>query len=99
MHILPTLYQTRWWQPNDRVRHYRHSIHCKNCTTAGEDLRDWSSPQSIDGMILHKDHPYESEHDHPGKSKKDQNGKRQTKNKTTHKDKKVSISKSVDSTW
>ena len=33
------------------------------------------------------DHPYESEHDHPGKSKKDQNGKRQTKNKTTHKDK------------
>ena len=68
-------------------------------TTAGEDLRDWSSPQSIDGMILHKDHPYESEHDHPGKSKKDQNGKRQTKNKTTHKDKKINISKSVDSIW
>ena len=39
-------------------------------------------------MMLHMDHPYESEHDHPGKSKKDQNGKRQTKNKTTHKDKK-----------
>ena len=38
--------------------------------------------------MLHMDHPYESEHDHPGKSKKDQNGKRQTKNKTTHKDKK-----------
>ena len=37
--------------------------------------------------MLHMDHPYESEHDHPGKSKKDQNGKRQTKNKTTHKDK------------
>ena len=38
--------------------------------------------------MLHMDHPYESEHDHPGKSKKDQNGKQQTKNKTTHKDKK-----------
>ena len=42
----------------------------------------------MDGMILHMDHPYESEHSHPGKSKKDQNGKQQTKNQTTHKDKK-----------